>query len=249
MIYVHIFILIVFLIFIYFKNSFFQNLKKQTKLREKNEQVLSSSLTLFGLALIVGVLSGYVTYKTSDSMQVNLEDLPLEEVDYIKTRRIVFVSTFVVTILAFGAAYYSLVSSIYVPPPSPSLVGQDYYFYVANDFKALMAEKLQLSPKFIAENLSAAAKVQDSKDGLIPYFDVFFKNVKIEGVDLTKAPPVARAYVVRLLVAVNKDPTIIPDTIVPQAELWAEYLAGGAPMPTQKLAYVHYLFARVFGYV
>jgi len=79
MFFFHVFTVLIFFFFFFF-----------FKKKEEETPVLSSSLTLFGLALIVGVLSGYVTYKTSDSMQVNLADLPAEEINPVKIRRTIF---------------------------------------------------------------------------------------------------------------------------------------------------------------
>jgi hypothetical protein len=94
-----IFIIFIFVVFVLFKNYF---------IPKKQKSVLSNSLVIISSFLLVGILSGYVTYKTSDSMQVNLEDLPPEEVVSVNVRRAVCVSAFVVCLVSFGYAFVSM---------------------------------------------------------------------------------------------------------------------------------------------
>ncbi|MCA6438145.1 MAG: hypothetical protein IM600_08515 [Bacteroidetes bacterium] len=192
-----IFIIFIFVVFVLFKNYF---------IPKKQKGVLSNSLVIISSFLLVGILSGYVTYKTSDSMQVNLEDLPPEEVVSVNVRRAVCVSAFVVCLVSFGYAFvsmydYSIASEVSQTVPvvqqtvpvvqqtvpvvqqTVPVVQQTVPVFstVSTQLAStltpeVLATKLGITKQAFFENLGQALKAHDNVDKLSSLFDVFYCN-------------------------------------------------------------------------
>jgi len=239
-----IFIIFIFVVFVLFKNYF---------IPKKQKSVLSNSLVIISSFLLVGILSGYVTYKTSDSMQVNLEDLPPEEVVSVNVRRAVCVSAFVVCLVSFGYAFvsmydYSIASE--VSQSAPVIQQSAPVFSTVSTQLAstltpeVIAIKLGITKEAYYENLGQALKNHDNFTNLSSLFDVFFgnsSNAKFNRA-VPYMSPELRANLVRALLRIAKHPEET-ESILTNAKIYSDYLLSKytLPKPDSMCAFYYYL--------
>jgi hypothetical protein len=253
-----IFIIFIFVVFVLFKNYF---------IPKKQKSVLSNSLVIISSFLLVGILSGYVTYKTSDSMQVNLEDLPPEEVVSVNVRRAVCVSAFVVCLVSFGYAFvsmydYSIASEVSQSAPviqqsapviqqSAPVIQQSapVFSTVSTQLAStltpeVIAIKLGITKEAYYENLGQALKNHDNFTNLSSLFDVFFgnsSNAKFNRA-VPYMSPELRANLVRALLRIAKHPEET-ESILTNAKIYSDYLLSKytLPKPDSMCAFYYYL--------
>jgi hypothetical protein len=232
-----IFIIFIFVVFVLFKNYF---------IPKRQKGVLSNSLFIISSFLLVGILSGYVTYKTTDSMQVNLEDLPPEEVVSVNVRRAVCVSAFVVCLVSFGYAFvsmydYSIASDVQQTVPVFSTVSTQLASTLTPE---VLATKLGITKQAFFENLGQALKAHDNVDKLSSLFDVFYCNSSND--KFNRAAPYmsaeVRAGLVRALVRISRHPEVT-ESILTNAKIYSDYLLSNStlPKPEPKFAFHYYI--------
>lgn len=206
------------------------------------EIVLASSLTVVMATLFLGVLFGYVSWETSDSLFQDTSLINESEIQTVYFKRTVFFVSIVCAFAAFIVAYNSTLPGVdvgVVVSPQPVIA---YSSALQN-----IAASIGLPNDTVFNIINPLVEHINSKDVTLffPHFEVLFSNIKNPSVDLTGISPDIKAFFVRTLVRIYVDGDFFKDIVLPGAELYIE-----APNFYNKkgLPFIYYTIALILGH-
>ena len=206
------------------------------------EIVLASSLTVVMATLLLGVLFGYVSWETSDSLFQDTSLINESQVQTVYIKRSVFFVSMVFAVGAFLVAYNSTLPGVDV-----SVVVSPQPLVVYSSVLQSIAGGLSLSNDTFFNIVNPLVGHVTSKDVSIflPHFDALFSNIKNPEVDLTGISSDIKAFFVRTLVRIYTDSDFFKDIVLPGAELYIEspnyYNKKGLP-------FIYYTIALILGH-